>query len=274
MGEGVEANMKEKILLFVPVYNCEIQIIRVLNQLNQSVIKYFDEIIIVNNRSTDQTEQEIIRWVNHHKNFPVSVFRNDDNYGLGGSHKVAFGYALEKKFDYVVVLHGDDQGSIADILPILDKKSYKFYDCCLGARFMKGSELKGYSKFRTCGNYIYNKFFSIICGFHVEDLGSGLNLYSTRILQSKYYMKYPDNLMFNYCMVMALDYYKQKVMFFPITWREDDQISNVKLFQQAYSVLKMLFDYALNHSKFMNKELRDSSRESYTAKMIYSNIED
>ena len=51
--------------------------------------------------------------------FPIKVLKNRENYGLGGSHKVAFNYAIENNFDYIIVLHGDDQGSISDMIPVL-----------------------------------------------------------------------------------------------------------------------------------------------------------
>ena len=37
--------MEEKVLLFIPGYNCEKQITRVLDQLKKEVMKYVDEII-------------------------------------------------------------------------------------------------------------------------------------------------------------------------------------------------------------------------------------
>src|SRR5699024_2117559 len=156
----------------------------------------------------------------------VRLLRNNKNYGLGGSHKVAFNYAIQNNFDYVIVLHGDDQGNIEDLLPILKQGVYKKYDCCLGARFMKGSSLQNYSRFRTFGNQVYDFLFSVVCRIHVKDLGSGLNMYSVKMLRDKFYMKFPDDLTFNYCMVMALQYYKQRPLFFPISWRESDQVSN------------------------------------------------
>ena len=65
----------------------------------------------MNNRSTDNGEEAAMRYLEEHPlPIPVSLLRNDDNYGLGGSHKVAFEYAVEHDFDYVIVLHGDDQG--------------------------------------------------------------------------------------------------------------------------------------------------------------------
>lgn len=38
----------DKILLFIPMYNCEKQIVRVLDQLTEEVCKYLSEVIIVN----------------------------------------------------------------------------------------------------------------------------------------------------------------------------------------------------------------------------------
>lgn len=268
--EGVDKNMK--ILLFIPMYNCEEQIIRVLAQLNSKIQNYLSEVIIVNNQSTDNGEEAVRNFVSSNLfSIPIKLLRNNQNYGLGGSHKVAFNYAIQNNFDYVIVLHGDDQGNIEDLLPILKREVYKKYDCCLGARFMKGASLQNYSRFRTFGNQVYDFLFSVVCRLHVKDLGSGLNMYSVKMLRDKFYMKFPDDLTFNYCMVMALQYYKQRALFFPISWRESDQISNVKLFSQAKKVLGMLLIYACQPSKFMQKELRNTIHNSYEANVIVQN---
>lgn len=261
--------MKEKILLFIPGYNCEKQITRVLKQLDKEVMKFIDEIIFINNRSTDNTEKVVLDYKEKQK-LPLKVFRNDDNYNLGGSHKVAFDYAIKNNFDYVIVLHGDDQGDIHDLLPHLKNKNYLNYDCLLGARFMKKSKLKGYSKFRTFGNKVYNFLFSIVVHRKIYDLGSGLNMYSVKMLKSKYYYKFPDRLTFNYCMVLAINYYDQNVNFFPISWREDDQVSNVKMASQAVNVLKMLCKYMFHH-KYLESEFREKIIKKYTSKEIKNN---
>lgn len=260
-----------KILLFIPMYNCENQITRVLKQLSDEICGHLSEVIIVNNRSTDNGEAAVREYL---QNTPpavkTSLLRNDDNYGLGGSHKVAFDYAIKNGFDYVIVLHGDDQGDIANILPYLKKQTYRHYDCFLGARFMKGSRLEGYSKFRTFGNYVYDILYSLGCGYKVYDLGSGLNMYKVSILKDRFFTKYKDNLIFNYCMVMGSAYYKHKVAFFPIVWREDDQVSNVKMVSQAVTVLKLLASFVINKKKFVKEEHRDKVIAEYTAKTIYT----
>lgn len=261
-----------KILLFTPMYNCEKQIVRVLAQMTPEVSQYIAEWIIVNNRSTDNGEAVVTNYLKtHDMGLKVSLLRNDENYGLGGSHKVAFDYALKNGFDYIIVLHGDDQGDISNIMPYLKNEEYKQYDCFLGARFMKGSKLQGYSAFRTFGNKVYNALFAIGCGRKVYDLGSGLNMYRVGILRDGFYMKNKDNLMFNYCMVMEHAYYKHKVKFFPIIWREDDQVSNVKMINQAITVLKMLGSYIKDRKAFVEGEHREKIIDAYTAQFVCSN---
>ena len=114
---------KERILLFIPAYNCEEQIVRVLSQLDSEVLSCIDEVIVVNNQSSDGTEEAVLGFKREHEDIPLKLFRNNENYGLGGSHKVAFNYCIEKGFDAVVVLHGDDQGNIHDFLPVFEKKT-------------------------------------------------------------------------------------------------------------------------------------------------------
>lgn len=258
---------RDKILLFIPAYNCEKQIVRVLNQLTPVVMSYIDKVIVVNNRSTDNLEQVVKAYQQEHTNLPLTLLRNKENYGLGGSHKVAFSYAVKNGYDYVIVLHGDDQGSITDLLPVLSLKYYKKHDCILGARFMRGSSLVNYSTFRTFGNYVYNFLFAFVTSRRIYDLGSGLNMYSVNMLKDEFYKKFPDNLMFNYCMIMASQYYGHDIKFYPISWREDDQVSNVKMANQAIKVLKMLYAY-FKDPVVITGEYRDKVIDNYEAEEV------
>ncbi len=257
----------DKILLFIPAYNCEKQIVRVLEQLDPAITAFVTKVIVVNNRSTDKTEEAVTEFMHSHANLPITLLSNRENYGLGGSHKVAFEYAISHGYDYVIVLHGDDQGDISDLLPVLAKGYYRKHDCILGARFMRGSKLSGYSAVRTVGNVVYNLLFSYVTGKKIYDLGSGLNMYSVKMLKSDFYRKFPDNLMFNYLMILAAQYYGHDIRFYPISWREDDQVSNVKLFSQAKKVLTMLFDYYRDPA-VITGEYRDKIIDGYEADIV------
>lgn len=261
----------DKILLFVPCYNCEKEILKVLDSLN--VYKsYFSEILVIDNGSSDNTLNNAIEFAKNSLDMPLSIFKNQENYNLGGTHKIAFNYAIAHNFDYVVILHGDNQGDISNIEGILAEKIYKNYDCCLGARFMKGSKLVNYSKFRILGNLCFNLLFSVSLLKPLYDLGGGLNVYSVDMLRNKFYEKFPDALTFNYLMTMAADFYKHKYMFFPLTWKEDGQVSNVKVTSQAFDLLNKLLKYLMNKEKFIKSELRLKIFDKYISNCIYSNL--
>ncbi len=262
---------RARILVFVPAYRCQSQIQRVIDQFaDRRVVAWVDTILVVDNRSPDQTLEVAIE----HGGKTLSdcefvCWRNDDNYGLGGSHKAAFRYAIDQGFDYLVVLHGDDQADILDLIQQLEVGAHKGVDCLLGARFMHGSRLKGYSWFRTFGNHVYNKLFSIAAMRNIHDLGSGLNLYRLTSFRDFYFEKFPDDLTFNYVMLLASYHRGQTVKFFPISWREEDQISNVKLFSQAFKVLRLLLGYCIGRARFLATEMRGKPFDNYSGQIQY-----
>ena len=258
-----------RILVFIPAYRCAPQIVRVIDQFDDSVQLLVDTVMVVDNRSPDHTLQAAIdRAATRLTQCHFIAWTNDDNYGLGGSHKAALRYALEQGFDYLVVLHGDDQADIRDLLPHLAHGDHHQADCLLGARFMPGSRLLGYSALRTFGNRLYNLLFSLGTGRRIHDLGSGLNLYRLAPLKPFYYKTFPDDLTFNYVMLLGSYHAGQRVRYFPISWREDDQVSNVRLLRQAFKVLGLLGAYCLQRGRFLARELRGKPFAAYSGKIV------
>jgi hypothetical protein len=76
-------------------------------------------------------------------------------------------------------------------------------------------------------------------------------------------------LTFNYSLVLAHVQLGHSMRFFPIHWREDDQISNVKLTRQAARVLKMLGAFALGRGRFLKTEQRVVARTGYPSEILF-----
>lgn len=245
----------KKILVAVPAYNCSNQIGRVIHQYANSSCKNFAELIVIDNCSKDNTLQNAIEHSNNYPDSKISIIQNDQNYNLGGTHKVAFQYALDKNYYGVVILHGDDQGRLSDIESHLDDNSLAQYDCIFGSRFMKDSEITGYSKFRIFGNTIFNWLYSIFTWQKVLDLGSGLNYFSSKTIIKSIHHKMPDDLTFNSAFLLGVIAAGERIKFIPISWREDDQISNVKLWSQSIKLIQYLLKYSINKSHYLNLEL-------------------
>ncbi|WP_440959028.1 glycosyltransferase [Oceanicaulis sp. LC35] len=259
---------KPRTLVFIPAYRCEAQIGRVLAQLKGPAADWVSQVMVVDNQSPDGTI-EAAHAAARELSVPWVIWRNADNYGLGGSHKAAMRYARENGFDYLVVLHGDDQADINDLRGAFVSGEAFAHDCFLGARFAPGARLQGYSWFRTFGNQVYNLLFSIVCRRRVYDLGSGLNLYRVSALEMDTINRLPDDLTFNYGMLMLSYARQQDVVFFPISWREEDQSSNVRLFRQAMRVLSLLGQRAWDMRSFFEQDHRLVRHEAYTGTIVH-----
>jgi glycosyltransferase involved in cell wall biosynthesis len=252
-----------RILVFIPAYNCAPQIGRVLAQFKDVPSGIFEEILVVDNQSRDDTARAALEQAAHVAGIRVQVVRNNENYGLGGSHKSAFAYAEAAGFTHVVVLHGDDQGRISDIVPLIQSGMHCRYDSCLGSRFMRGSRLRGYAFTRILGNHVFNLLFSAVSFRWITDLGSGLNIFARQVFTDPAILRYSDDLRFNCYLLLGLVRSKATFRYFPITWSEEDQISNVKIVTQSLRTLKIVAEYLFQRRRFLTDEHRDHPRLTY-----------
>lgn len=262
---------EDKILVFIPAYNCAPQIGRVLLKMNNVPRGTFAEVLVLDNQSRDNTSDAAAAAAANVTTVSVKIARNRSNYGLGGSHKAAFAYAAQHGFTHVVVLHGDDQGDIQDLLPVLEAGTHRTLDACLGSRFMRGSKTPGYSAFRTFGNHVFNLLFSTAAQQKVTDLGSGLNLFGRAVFEDPGIQRFSDDLRFNCYLLLGLADKKLRFSFFPISWREEDQVSNVKIVSQSVKTLEIIREYVLRRKFFRNGEHRTVEHANYVFDVIASN---
>lgn len=255
-------------LVFVPMYRCVPQIGRVVAQIAQAPVSRIAGAVFIDNQSPDSTIEACRAAIDANRlGIPWRILRNDGNYGLGGSHKVAFELARREGHDAIAVLHGDDQATLADLWPALDADDGRA-ECLLGSRFAHGARLQGYSLVRTAGNLAFNVLFSAAARHWLTDLGSGLNLYRRPFLERGLHMGGADNLSFNYYLLLASCARGVPLRFFPISWREEDQRSNVKMLQQAMGMLKMLAHYVLDREAFVQAGLDAHAGKAYPSTVI------
>lgn len=261
--------INNKILLFIPVYNCAPQIKRVIKKIDNIISQVFSEIIIIDNCSSDNTINEAIKSIQElkvNKN-RIKVFQNLNNVSLGGSHKAAFQYAVKNKFDYVAVFHGDDQGDINDLVKAIKSKKYEIYDFYLGSRFLKESDVSGYSKIRIIGNIFFNQIFSIILRKKIKDLGAGVNIFNVQALSNKFYINFPNSLTFNYYLTFYICIHNLKFNYFPHKWTETDQISNIKIIKIINELFLLILKLIFNKKKFF--KMLKNSNTIYKLKIFY-----
>ena len=258
-----------KTLLAIPVYNCEKQILRVLDSIKKYKYK-FNEIIFIENNSSDNTLKNIINYTKANNFENTSIFQNENNINLGGSHINIFNHFLNSNNDQLLVMHGDDQGDIEDYIsienPTEDFSWIKF------SRFHPNSKLIGYSNLKKIGNQVFNLLFSIVLKKRIYDIGSGLDLYNKSFISKIPYQNFPLNLTFDYYMIIY-GLFKTEVKFYPQKWKDEDQVSNVRLFNQSVELLKIFFEYCYfsiirNQDKFFSKNRNNFDKIYFNKKKI------
>ncbi len=227
--------------IYIPSYNCKNQITKVLEKIFPHK-ELFNNIFIIDNCSTDGTVDNA-RTKQQIYGDKLNILINDKNLGFGGSHKIIFDNVLKKDIGYVLVLHGDDQADINDIVPYIKNREYIKNNALLGSRFMYDSKLINYSFPRRIGNIFFNILYSIVLRKKISDLGSGINLYSKKCFKDLEYKKFNNDLTFNYQNTINIFKNLNNLKFFPISWREEDQISNVRIIKQTLTIFNILIKY-------------------------------
>lgn len=238
---------QNKILIAIPCYNCAPQISRVLSGIDNRLQGRVDEIAVIDNGSTDSTVEEALKFKSSSDyKKKLHIYKNTQNYNLGGTHKVAFEKGIKEGFTHVVILHGDNQATSEEVNDLLDFAESNPQQTVLGSRFNKKSRLHGYDSGRILGNKVLNTIYTALTGKHLEDLGSGINLFYLKDLDRSTYLTFADKLTFNYELILDLVRRKVNFAFLPISWSEDDQISNARNFTIFKTAIINLLKWRLN----------------------------
>ena len=229
-------------ILVIPTYNCGNQIYNLLSKLkNTNIENHFEFVLLIDNCSQDKTVEVARDFYLENQIKWLRLAINKKNYGLGGTHKAAIKFCIQSSYNNLVILHGDDQGDIADLLA----NAHEILSNENCAAFLKNSKLIGYSKIRTAGNFLFNILMSIATARKIYDMGSGVNFFRVQELVNIGVFSFPDDLTFNNKLILTLCKHKKEFIFFPIKWSETDQISNVKLFNQSFKILAMIVNHTL-----------------------------
>ena len=77
------------------------------------------------------------------------------------------------------------------------------------------------------------------------------------------------HLTFNYHLSLHMARGRWRMRFFPISWREEDQRSNVNLVRQGVRTLRLLGSFARDPDCFLSADHRPAQR-SYSARVVAS----
>ena len=185
---------KEKILIFIPSYNVEKKIEKVLKKIPKVIFKKYNiKILLIEDNSNDRTLnviKEIIK--KRRRKININLIANKKNKGYGGVQKIAFVYAIKNKFKYVVMLHGDNQYPANKIMRILNPLVTGKYDAVFGSRMINSfNAIKGGMPiYKYIGNILLTFFQNIILSSNLSEFHSGYRSYKVASIKK---IKFKNN---------------------------------------------------------------------------------
>ena len=163
------------VCVLIPTYNNSKTLERVINQ----VLNYTQNIIIVNDGSTDDTFSILEKYTQ------CTVIHLSKNSGKGIGLRTGFKKALELNYDYALTIDSDGQHFPDDIPVFLDALELEANPVILiGSRNMNQDNVPKKSSF---GNKFSNFWFWFETGIKLEDTQSGYRLYPLKFIPKKYF---------------------------------------------------------------------------------------
>lgn len=163
-----------KACMLIPTYNNAGTLAAVL----EDVLTYTHQVIVVNDGSTDNTEEIL-------KQFPqVHALNYTPNKGKGIALRTGFKEAVKLGYEHAITMDSDGQHFAKDVVEFLTWLEAEPNSLLIGARNMEQETVPGKSSF---GNRFSNFWFWVNTGVRLQDTQSGYRSYPVAKLANKKY---------------------------------------------------------------------------------------
>lgn len=182
--------MKEKVLIIIPAYNEEGNILKVYKSIINYNKKYKTNynVIVINDCSLDKTSE-----ICHKNNIPIIDLVH--NLGIGGAVQTGYKYAFMNNYDIAVQFDGDGQHNIEYVKKIIDPIINSKADMVIGSRFIENVDTFQSTFMRRLGIKIISFFIKLFTKKKVYDTTSGFRACGKDIIKkfkNNYSIEYPE----------------------------------------------------------------------------------
>ena len=178
---------KKKLLIFIISYKASFRVKEVFDKIPFKKLKNFRINVLI---SDDCSLDDTIDYAKKIKKKDKRVFLNENKNNLGyGAHiKKCLNFALKKKFNYAVMIHGDGQFNPRYIPDLLLKLEDNKVSAATGSRILSGINTVrsgGMPLYKMAGNILLTKLFNFLLNKKFTDAHTGLWAYNLYFLKNR-----------------------------------------------------------------------------------------
>lgn len=165
----------KKVIVVLPAYNAAKTLLNTYREIPLSVV---DEVILVDDASTDET-------VAIAKNLDIEVITHPKNLGYGGNQKTCYRTALQRGADIIVMLHPDYQYPpklIPAMVYLLDSGEF---DVVLGSRILGGQAIRGGMPiYKYISNRILTFIQNLLLRTKLSEFHTGYRAFTLKVIET------------------------------------------------------------------------------------------
>jgi dolichol-phosphate mannosyltransferase len=170
----------EKCLVIIPTYN-EIENVHAIIAAALSQGSDFS-VLIVDDNSPDGTAKAVKELQSSEPR--LHLLERSGKLGLGTAYIAGFRYGIQHKFDYIFEMDADFSHNPKDLLNLLKACKEQGGDLAVGSRYVKGGDIKNWSKDRIILSYGASLYVRLITWLPVNDPTAGFICYKRQVLEA------------------------------------------------------------------------------------------
>ncbi|HTI61502.1 glycosyltransferase family 2 protein [Mucilaginibacter sp.] len=173
----------KKLSIIIPAYNEGNTIHLILDKISgvKLIHNIQKELIIVNDRSTDDTEQTIHNYQVTHPDLDIQYFKHDTNRGKGAALHTGISKATG---EYLIIQDADLEYDPAEYNDLLKPVCDGFADVVYGSRFMGSNPHRILFFWHTIGNNFLTFLSNMFSNLNLTDMETCYKLFDTKLIQS------------------------------------------------------------------------------------------